>query len=139
VSVNTDGTIGILHDYSARFFAAKGKAWQCATPDVSHRASQRLMGKEAQGMIKANASHPADVTSTADACVLRFRPHRLVSLKLVGDKLIMYRTDGLEWPEAAEFERGEGAWTAGAQTAAPIRIPGPAKELPSRLRGIGRF
>jgi hypothetical protein len=34
-----------------------------------------------------------------------YAPDQVSVLKRVGDKLLMYRTDGVAFPEAAEFDR----------------------------------
>ena len=84
---------------------------------------------EVGGAARASSGGPA--ASGGGGCVAPFRPHRLIGLKLVGERLIMYRTDGSAFPEAAELERDPNPSSEPITT--PAAAPSPAKPpTPSR-------
>lgn len=108
VSALDDTRVGIRHNYTGRFYTSKDRIWKCSQTEViSQTLVQRFLGTLERGLI--NAQPQAEPETSGNACtpcgMPCYSPDAQVTLKRIGSRLLMYRTDGKTFPEFAEFER----------------------------------
>ena len=108
VSVATDGTVSARHTIRRHVYANRGWLPCGRGTRLDLGLEQRFTGSITSGSVVAfrqgePSAYGADMLRCHQA--LTYAPDRAIVLKLVGDKLLMHRTDGNAFPETAELER----------------------------------
>ena len=101
------GKVTVKHVVDEQLFAAKGRRFRCnARGEVHTGIEQKLSGELRQGVVLASPFEDAKrLGPDSPRCTWGYRPDAMVAFKLVGEKLAMYRTDGVAYPQAIELER----------------------------------
>ena len=109
VSANVDGRVGMKHEFRRRVYAPRGRVFSCGKRRaLSQDIVQQFVGHVRNGVVVAKPERKAVSTGRACECKLAcYSADLVVSLKIIDGRLLMYRTDGTEFPEVAEFERAE--------------------------------
>ncbi len=108
VSIGTDDTATITHQLKRRVFFTGRRRPACGGMTLDLGLEQSFSGTLHDGAIVAFRQKPAKSLGADMArcwSLFTYAPDQVAVLKRVGDKLLMYRTDGLAFPEAAEFDR----------------------------------
>lgn len=71
--------------------------------DLIATLSQEFIGEVAQGQILAEPAQTIQYSGPLE--VLNYTEPEVIRLKIVGDELMMYRTNGENWPETLEFKK----------------------------------
>ena len=107
ISVATDGTITARHTIHRHVYASRG--WlPCGRAHLDLALEQRFSGTIGSGSVVAfRQEEPRAFGADMLRCrqAFTYSPDRAIVLKLVGDKLLMHRTDGMAFPETAELAR----------------------------------
>jgi S1-C subfamily serine protease len=103
VSVGTNGAANITHQIHRKIYVSSG--WGKSSCDVG--LDQAFAGTLQNGAIVSMPQRDAKPTGDVGRCWLAFpyAADQAAVLKVNGDKLTVYRTDGVAFPEAAEFRR----------------------------------
>jgi S1-C subfamily serine protease len=107
ISVRNGGEVTIKHVVEENLFAAKGRRFRCnARTEVRTGLEQKLTGELDKGVILAKPFETAKRFGRDHGrCSWGYRPDAMVAFKMVGDRLAMYRTDGVQYPQVIELER----------------------------------
>jgi S1-C subfamily serine protease len=111
VAMSGDGLASITHQFRRRIYLTGKGRLACAGPAsvLSLGLEQSFAGSLESGTITAARSKDARALATRDMkeCgeALGYAPDLVVVLKIVGDRLLVYRTGGADYPEVAEFTR----------------------------------
>jgi hypothetical protein len=108
VSVATDGVVSVTHDLRRHIYENRGRLPCGSGAKLDLGLEQMFSGMLDNGSVVAARQGDAkaigaDMWSCGRA--LTYDADRMIVLKLVDGKLEMYRTNGVEFPEVAEFER----------------------------------
>jgi hypothetical protein len=106
VAVTGDGAANVTHQFRRQVFMTGRRRLACGGSTLSLGLEQSFAGNLEGGTITAARSKEAralgsDMARCGDA--LGYAPDLVVVLKVLGDKLLVYRTGGGEYPEVAEF------------------------------------
>ncbi|MGE0868938.1 MAG: trypsin-like peptidase domain-containing protein [Kofleriaceae bacterium] len=108
ISTTTSGTVAANHQLRRRITAA-GRRLSCGSGGkLDLGLEQSFTGTlENASIVAVRRSDAKALGADMVRCwrELTYEPDQVAVLKLVGDKLVMYRTDGIAFPEAAEFHR----------------------------------
>lgn len=108
VTVDSDGTVRAIHRVTVTVYAPPGKYfYKCGSSRATTNAVQRFSGRLENGILIMKPEAAMEVSGNAGWCLgqHRYSQDLLVTLKRFGNRLIMYRTDGKQFPESKEFER----------------------------------
>ena len=109
ISIAEDRKVSLRHTIEQHYYIAgkKSSAFTC-----NHKASidvgllQSFTGSIENGVVVALPEKDAEPIGTdAGACTSSHAPDRIVAVKLVGDQLYLYRTDGTAYPETVTFTK----------------------------------
>ncbi len=108
VSVATDGVVSVTQDLRRRIYENRGRL-PCGTgARIDLGVEQIFSGRLDNGSIVAfrqTDAKPIGADMWQCGRALTYEPDRVSVLKLIDGKLLMYRTNGVEFPETAEFQR----------------------------------
>ena len=111
VAMSGDGQASITHQFRRHIYLTGRGRLACAGPArlLSLGLEQSFAGSLESGTITAARSKDARALATKDMkeCgeALGYAPDLVVVLKVMGDRLLVYRTGGADYPEVAEFTR----------------------------------
>jgi S1-C subfamily serine protease len=109
ISVSIQGeAVTVKHTIKRQYFATtKFGRFRCnSRRDIENGWAQSFSGSVENGVIVAKPKQEAKpIGRDANRCKWGYRPDVMASFKLINGKLTMYRTDGINYPEAVELER----------------------------------
>jgi hypothetical protein len=108
ISVGDEHRIAIRHVLNQHYFIAKkGSAFSCDhKPTIETGVVQSFTGTLDNGSIVAFPEKELEPTGAdSAACVSTHHADRIVAAKLVGDQLMLYRSDGTAFPETLTFAK----------------------------------
>ncbi len=108
VSIGTDDAATVTHQLKRKVYFTGHRRSACGGMTLDLGIEQSFSGTLHDGAIVAFRPKPAKSLGADMArcwSLFTYAPDQVSVLKRVGDKLLMYRTDGLAFPEAAEFDR----------------------------------
>ena len=109
ISIGDEHKVSIRHVLAQRYFEVgrKGQVFAC-----SHKATietglvQSFQGQLENGVVVALPEKEVEPTGAdAGACISSHKADRIVAVKLTGDQLTLYRTDGIGFPETVQFTK----------------------------------
>lgn len=108
VSIGEDQKVSILYTSTQRYFvASKRSAFPCSRKaSMEIGLAQSFTGTLENGVViglPEKAAQP--VGADADYCNNRRLPDQIIAVKLVGEQLYLYRTDGLSYPETVQLAK----------------------------------
>jgi hypothetical protein len=103
-----DGAASLTHQFRRKVFMTGSRRLSCGGSVLSLGIEQSFSGNLDSGTITATRTKDAkalgpDMAHCGEA--LGYSPDLVWVLKMVGEKLFVYRTGGAEYPEVAEFTR----------------------------------
>lgn len=107
VSIGTDGTATATHQIKRQVVFTGRRRPVCGGPTLDLGLEQSFSGTLHDGAIvgfRQKDARPIGRDMARCWSLFTYTPDQVAVLKRVGDKLMMYRTDGVVFPEAAEFE-----------------------------------
>lgn len=108
VSVGTDGETTVTHQIRRQVSFTGSRRPVCGGPTLDLGFEQSFTGTLHDGSIVTfRQKAPRALGRDMGRCwsFFTYAPDQVAVFKRVGDRLVMYRTDGVVFPEAAEFER----------------------------------
>jgi len=107
ISIREDQSIAMRHQVGMSFFPPPGKRFRCGSGAVlGDSFVQQFTGDFDNGMIFADPMRTASRSGDAAECMMPvYSVDKRVSVKRIGNRLLMYRTDGSHFPEVAEFTK----------------------------------
>lgn len=108
VSIGTDDAATVTHQLRRHVYFTGHRRPSCGGMTLDLGLEQSFTGTLHDGAIVAfRQKNPRSLGNDMPRCwaLFTYAPDQVTVLKRVGDKLLMYRTDGVAFPEAAEFER----------------------------------
>jgi S1-C subfamily serine protease len=108
VSIGTDGTSTVTHQVKREVTFTGRRRPACGGVTLDLGLEQSFSGPLHDGAIvgfRQKDARPLGRDMARCWSLFTYAPDQVAVLKRVGDKLLMYRTDGVVFPEAAEFER----------------------------------
>ncbi len=108
VSIGTDDVATVTHQLKRKVFFTGRRRPACGGSTLDLGIEQSFTGTLHDGAIVSFRQKPArSLGADMARCwsLFTYAPDQVSVLKRVGDKLLMYRTDGVAFPEAAEFDR----------------------------------
>jgi hypothetical protein len=108
ISIGADSKVSILYTTTSKYFAvSKRRSFSCngkSTMEVGF--AQSFTGTLENGVVIALPDKLAqNVGADGDYCTSRRLPDQIVAVKLVGDQLYLYHTDGAAYPEAVQLAK----------------------------------
>ncbi len=105
VTISGTDAVSVVQQYTAERFATKG-AFRCSLEKtITTRVAQSLAGRLHNGIVTGNSEKFEYTENGCSSCKLCYSQDRLFVLKRYGQRLLFYRTDGLNAPEAIELTR----------------------------------
>ena len=107
-SIGTDDVATVTHQLKRKVYFTGRRRPACGGATLDLGIEQSFSGTLHDGAIVAFRQKPArSLGNDMARCwsLFTYAPDQVSVLKRVGDKLLMYRTDGVAFPEAAEFDR----------------------------------
>ena len=108
VSIGTDGVASITHQIRRHVYFTGAKRAACGGNTLDLGLEQSFSGSVHEGsIVGVKQKNARGLGNDMGRCwsLFTYAPDQVAVLKRVGDKLLMYRTDGAAFPEAAEFDR----------------------------------
>jgi hypothetical protein len=108
VAASPGGAMTITHQVHRHVYFTGGRRLACGGTTLDLGLEQSFKGGLEDGSIVAFRQNDAKaIGADMPRCsrALTYAPDQVTVLKLVGQKLVMYRTDGANFPETAEFHR----------------------------------
>lgn len=109
LSITGDRQVSIRHVYTEHYYGAGARPlpFRCNhKTQIEVGQVQSFVGTLDNGVVVGMPEKPAEpVGADAGNCVTSRPADRLIAVKLVGDQLYLYRTDGLEYPETVQLTR----------------------------------
>jgi len=108
ISIGEEHRVSILYTTTQKYFAvSKRSSFPCShkgTMEVG--LAQSFVGTLENGVVIATPEKVATpVGPDSDYCTNRRLPDQIIAVKLVGDQLYLYRTDGLAYPETVQLAK----------------------------------
>ncbi|HEX5062782.1 MAG TPA: serine protease [Kofleriaceae bacterium] len=108
VSIGEEHRVSILYTTTQRYFAvSKRSSFPCSgkkSMEVGYTES--FVGTLENGVVIATPEKAATPSGAdADYCTNRRLPDQIIAVKLVGDQLFLYRTDGSAYPETIQLAK----------------------------------
>ena len=109
ISIGDEHKVSIRHVLTQKFFqvSKRSSAFAC-----SHKATidtgvvQSFAGTLDNGVVTALPEKELEPTGAdAGSCVSPHRADRIIAIKLTGDQVTLYRTDGTSFPETVQFTK----------------------------------
>ncbi|MCA9623042.1 MAG: trypsin-like peptidase domain-containing protein, partial [Myxococcales bacterium] len=109
------GRVTVKHHVARTLYAQSGKRFRCnARAEVKGELQQSFAGEVDHGVVVGSPIDPAkNGGRDGSHCNWGYVPDAMVAFKRVGDKLVMVRTDGSQYPQSIELERVAAAPVAG--------------------------
>jgi len=108
VSIGTDGVASVAHQIRRHVYFTGAKRAACGGMTLDLGLEQSFSGSVHEGsIVGVKQKNARGLGNDMGRCwsLFTYAPDQVAVLKRVGDKLLMYRTDGAAFPEAAEFDR----------------------------------
>jgi S1-C subfamily serine protease len=108
ISIGTDDAATVTHQLRRHLYFTGNRRPACGGSTLDLGLEQSFTGTLHDGAIVAfRPKPPKGLGNDMSRCwsLFTYAPDQVTVLKRVGDKLLMYRTDGVAFPEAAEFSR----------------------------------
>jgi S1-C subfamily serine protease len=108
VAIGTDGSASVTHQMRRHVYFTGHRRAACGGNTLDLGIEQTFRGTLHEGSIVGLRKDDArSIGADMARCyaLFTYAPDEEAVFKRVGDKLVMYRTDGVAFPEAAEFER----------------------------------
>ena len=108
VGIATSGAVTVTHQVRRHVVFGGGKRSPCGGSKLDLGLEQTFTGKLRDGTVvgfRQKDAKPLGADMGRCYTLFTYSPDLASVLKIVGDTLIMYRTDGSDFPEAAEFQR----------------------------------
>jgi hypothetical protein len=108
VAVSTDGSVSASHQFRRHIYMTGTRRLACGGNKLDLGLEQSFAGSLKDGSVLAFKQKDAKpLGADMGRCwqAFTYSPDQVTVLKLVDDKLMMYRTDGAAYPEVAEFSR----------------------------------
>ena len=109
ISIGDEHKVAIRHVLTQKYFQVGRKSGSFA---CDHKATietglvQSFAGNLENGVVVALPEKESEPTGAdASSCLSAHRADRIVAVKLVGDQLTLYRTDGIGFPETVQFAK----------------------------------
>jgi len=108
VSVSVeDSKVSILYTSTQKYFAMDRRSFACnrkSTMEIG--LNQSFTGTLENGVVMGLPQKAATpIGADADWCANRRLPDQIIAIKLVGDQLYLYRTDGISYPETIQLAK----------------------------------
>ena len=108
ISIGEEQRVSILFTTTQKYFAvSKRSSFTCnrkGTMEIG--LAQSFVGTLQNGVVVATPEKMATpVGVDSDYCTQRRLPDQIIAIKLVGDQLYLYRTDGLAYPETVQLTK----------------------------------
>ncbi len=105
VSISGTDAVSVAQEYTTQRFASKG-AFRCnLDKSITTKTAQTLTGRLHNGVVTGSGAKFEYLENGCKDCKLCYAPDRAFVLKRYGDRLLFYRTDGVNAPEAIEMTR----------------------------------
>ncbi|MEP6861802.1 MAG: serine protease [Deltaproteobacteria bacterium] len=109
ISIGDEHKVSIRHVLTQKFFQVgkKSSAFACSRKaTIETGVVQSFSGLLENGVVTALPEKELEPTGAdAGSCVSNHRADRIVAVKLTGDQLTLYRTDGVGFPETVQFTK----------------------------------
>jgi S1-C subfamily serine protease len=108
VSIGEEHRVSILYTTTQKYFAvSKRSAFSCSRKGTMEVGlAQSFVGTLENGVVIATPEKVATpVGADSDYCTNRRLPDQIIAVKLVGDQLYLYRTDGGTFPETIQLAK----------------------------------
>jgi hypothetical protein len=108
VAISTDGSVSASHQFRRHIYMTGARRLSCGGNKLDLGVEQSFAGSLHEGSVLAFKQKDAKpLGADMGRCwqAFTYSPDQVTVLKLVEDKLMMYRTDGVAYPEVAEFAR----------------------------------
>jgi hypothetical protein len=108
ISIGEEHRVSILYTTTQKYFAvSKRSSFPCSRKGTMEVGlAQSFVGTLENGVVIATPEKAAErVGSDSDYCTNRRLPDQIIAVKLVGDQLYLYRTDGLAYPETLQLAK----------------------------------
>lgn len=109
ISIGDEHKVAIRHVLAQKFFQVgrKSGAFACdRKATIETGLVQSFAGNLENGVVVALPEKESEPTGAdAGSCQSTHRADRIVAIKLVGDQLTLYRTDGIGFPETVQFTK----------------------------------
>lgn len=102
-----DGKVSIRYVVAEHYFGAGNRVFKCNDKrTIETGLLQSFSGTLENGVVVALPDKDAEPLGLDAAwCLSAHRADRIVAIKLAGDQLMLYRTDGNAYPEAVHLTR----------------------------------
>ena len=119
ISIADDRRVSIRHVINQRYFVAgkRGVAFACNHKmTIESGLLQSFVGVLENGVVVALPEKLAEpMGADGGACASSHHADRIVAVKLVGQQLFLYRTDGSAYPETLQFTKAQDTPVQAAQ------------------------
>jgi S1-C subfamily serine protease len=108
LAADPDRTVNVSHQVRRHIYMTGARRLACGGTKLDLGLEQSFTGQLQDGSVVAfrqKDAKPLGSDMTRCSAAFTYAPDQVAVLKAVGDKLLMYRTDGVAYPEMAEFAR----------------------------------
>ncbi|HEY5920266.1 MAG TPA: trypsin-like peptidase domain-containing protein [Kofleriaceae bacterium] len=108
ISIGEENRVSILFTTTQKYFAvSKRSSFACSRKGTMEVGlAQSFVGTLENGVVIGTPEKVASpVGADSSYCTARRLPDQIVAVKLVGDQLFLYRTDGLAYPETVQLTK----------------------------------
>jgi hypothetical protein len=109
ISIGDEHKVAIRHVLTQKFFqvSKKSSAFACSRKaTIETGVVQSFAGLLENGVVTALPEKELEPTGAdAGSCISNHHADRIVAIKLTGDQLTLYRTDGVAFPETVQFTK----------------------------------
>jgi S1-C subfamily serine protease len=108
ISIGEEHRVSILYTSTPKYYAVtKRSAFPCSRKSTMELGfAESFTGTLENGVVIALPEKAATpVGADADSCANRRLPDQIIAVKLVGDQLYLYRTDGSAYPETIQLAK----------------------------------
>jgi S1-C subfamily serine protease len=108
ISIGEEHRVSILYTTTQKYFAvSKRSSFPCSRKGTMELGlAQSFVGTLENGVVIATPEKvAAPVGADGDYCTNRRLPDQIIAVKLVGDQLFLYRTDGGTFPETVQLSK----------------------------------
>jgi hypothetical protein len=105
VAISGTDTVSVVHQYTSQRFATKG-AFRCSMDKtITTKVAQSLSGHLHNGIVTGSSDKFEYLENGCSNCKLCYGQDHLFVLKRYGERLLFYRTDGMNVPETVELTK----------------------------------
>ncbi len=108
ISIGEEHRVSILYTSTQKYYAVtRRSAFPCSRKSTMELGlAESFTGTLENGVVIALPEKAATpVGADADSCTSRRLPDQIIAIKLVGDQLYLYRTDGSAYPETVQLAK----------------------------------